>query len=318
MSHLTHGIFGVAVGDMMGVPVEFMRREALDENPVIGPRALGSHGQPLGAWSDDTSLTLALADALAGGYNLEHIAQNFLNWWLKNEYTSHGRVFDIGQRTILSFNQLSQIIQSGDYEALESLNHNANPNTNGNGALMRTLPLYFTIQKDGIEASFNKIYQVSALTHPHVRSALSCLMYLTMIDELVHKQTPAMAYTATKARMETFFLQYKEYQEERRHFTRFLDMDIATLTRDDIHSGGYVIETLEAAFWCFLTTDSYEKAILTAVNLGQDTDTVASVTGGMAGICYGVEAIPTEWLDSLANKSEIQRIVAKFSCTVTS
>lgn len=308
MSKLRDGILGVAIGDMLGVPVEFMRREALDDNPVTGPRAHGSHDQPLGAWSDDTSLTLALADALAQGYNLKNIAQNFLNWWINKDYTSHGYIFDIGEQTRNSLNHLLKIIESEDYEALEYLHFDANENTNGNGSLMRTLPLYFTIKDSGVETSFTKIYQVSALTHPHIWSALSCLMYLIMIDELVNGRTPAQAYTATCSRMKAFFAQHEEYQDERQHFTRLLDSDITTLTRDQIESGGYVIETLEASFWCFLTTTSYSEAILTAVNLGIDTDTTASVTGGLAGIYYGETGIPTEWLSVLANEEEINAI----------
>src|SRR5690606_17439012 len=142
MSTVRDGVYGVIVGDVLGVPVEFMRREALQENPVTGPREFGSHDQPLGTWSDDTSLTLALADALADGYNLQKVAEGILDWWLKKKYTSHGYLFDVGQRTLLSMNQLLKIQESGDYEALQYLHYEASEHTNGNGALMKILPLY--------------------------------------------------------------------------------------------------------------------------------------------------------------------------------
>jgi ADP-ribosylglycohydrolase len=316
MSKIRDGIYGVIIGDMLGVPVEFMRREALDENPVTGPREHGSHDQPLGAWSDDSSLTLALADALGEEYRLERIAGCILNWWLKKEYTSHGYLFDIGQRTLLSLNQLLKITESGDYEALHYLHFDAAEYTNGNGSLMKILPLYFYLKDKGIELNFKTIWEVSALTHPHIRSAIACFMYLIMLDELAKGETdtavtPHNAYMATVGRMKAFLETNEEAAAEAHHFTGLLQGDIAELPRNEINSGGYVIETLEASFWCLLTTTSYPDAVLRAVNLGVDTDTTAAVTGGLAGFYYGYEAIPQEWIAVLPKRDEIDQICEK-------
>jgi ADP-ribosyl-[dinitrogen reductase] hydrolase len=311
MNKVRDGIMGVAIGDMLGVPVEFMRREALAENPVTGPREHGSHDQPLGAWSDDTAQTLALADALTKDFSLQTIAENFMAWWLGKRWTSHGYVFDIGQRTLLAFNELRQILASGDFEALEYLHLGANPNTNGNGSLMRTLPLYFYLKDKGIEENFKTIWQVSALTHPHIRSALACLMYLIMIDELCKEgTTPVTAYKATQARLKVFMENNEETKGEEAHFVRLL-ADIPAIPRAEIKASGYVIDTLEASFWCFLTTTSYEEAVLKAVNLGQDTDTVGAVTGGLAGIYYGITSIPKDWIAILPHKEVINEICRK-------
>ncbi len=242
MSKARDGILGVAIGDMLGVPVEFMRREALDENPVIGLREHGSHDQPLGAWSDDTSQTLALADALTKDFSLHTIAENFIAWWLGKRWTSHGYVFDIGQRTLLSFNELRQILASGDYDALEYLHYDANPNTNGNGSLMRVLPLYFYVKEAGVEESFEIIRQVSALTHPHIRAALSCLIYLIMIDELLKQGSASSAYKSTQKRTRDFFVTNGIESEEIAQFSRLIEDDISLMPRDEIKSSGYVVD----------------------------------------------------------------------------
>jgi len=112
------GIIGVAVGDMLGVPVEFVRREILDKDPVVGVREHGTHDQPRGAWSDDTSLTLCLASALLSGYDLETIAKEFLEWKLNKKWTAHGYIFDIGRQTHKGLNVIFQILESGDVESL--------------------------------------------------------------------------------------------------------------------------------------------------------------------------------------------------------
>jgi ADP-ribosylglycohydrolase len=302
------GIYGVIVGDMLGVPVEFMRREVLQENPVTGPREGGSHEQPLGAWSDDSSLTLALADGLQDPLELKIIAQNFVDWWQKKKYTSHDRLFDIGQRTLLAFNELFKILESEDYESLEYLHHEASVNTNGNGSLMRTLPLYFYLKDKGIEDNFKIIWQISALTHPHIRSALACLIYLIVLDEMQPGVLLTEVYQKTQVRTKDFFTANKIAEEEQEVFSRILEGDISTLKESDIKSDGYVIHTLEASLWSLLNTGSYEEAVLRAVNLGHDTDTTGAVTGGLAGFYYGFEAIPKEWVEVLPKLDGIETI----------
>jgi ADP-ribosylglycohydrolase len=319
MSTTKDGIYGVLVGDMLGVPVEFMRREALQENPVTGPREGGSHEQPVGAWSDDGALTLALADALADGYSLERIARNFVAWWQDKKYTSHDRLFDIGQRTLLAFNELFKILESQDYEAFEYLHFEAGVNTNGNGTLMRTFPLYPFLQKKGIEENFQTIWQVSALTHPHIRSALACLVYLIFIDELVKRKGDTLdtllveTYRAMQQRMQTFMASEQIDQEEVAAFARILDSEISIVPEPEIKTSAYVMDTLEASLWCLLNTGSYEEAVLKAVNLGHDTDTTGAVTGGLAGVLYGKDSIPDAWLEVLPKQQEIDTICSRLT-----
>ena len=92
------------------------------------------------------------------------------------------------------------------------------------------------------------------------------------------------------------------------HFKRIFADDFEALPEEKIKSTGYVVDTLEAALWCLLTTESYRECVLKAVNLGGDTDTVAAVAGGLAGALYGIEGIPEEWLNTLIKREYIEEI----------
>lgn len=291
---------------MLGVPVEGFQQPVLDAEPVTGPRAYGRHNQPEGTWSDDTSLTLCLVDSLTRGYSLEDMAQTFLRWKIAGEWTPYGHAFDIGRQTTHALNDLYRILESGDTGSLELLHLEAGEDTNGNGSLMRILPLYFHLQHERMEDRFDTIWQVSALTHPHVRSALACLMYLMMLDELTRADDTRTAYLRTALRMREFMDTH--HTQERVHFARAIDHDINALTRSELRSGGYVIETLEASVWCLLNTKSYAEAVLTAVNLGHDTDTTAAVTGGMAGMFYGIDTAPIAWYETVARIADIEKL----------
>lgn len=311
MNRVRDGIIGVVIGDMLGVPVEFTARRERDVDPVTGIREGGPNEQPRGTWSDDTSMTLCLASALCTAervFDLKTIAEEFLAWKEQARWTSHGYVFDIGQQTFRALNDIHRILESGDHESLEYLHYEAQVHQNGNGSLMRTLPLYFHIQKEGVEQNFKKIWQVSALTHPHIRAALSCLIYLVMIDELIRVSYVTQAYKNMQLRMNRFFTEQQIEAEEREAFARILEGNIATIDRNQIYSTGYVIHTLEASLWCLLTTDSFQDAVLKAVNLGEDTDTTGAVTGGLAGIFYGIDTVPEEWYETVAKLGEIEAL----------
>jgi ADP-ribosylglycohydrolase len=164
-------LLGVAVGDALGVPVEFESRTYLTENPVTDMQEFGTHFQPKGTWSDDSSLTFCLAESLLNGYNLADIAEKFCLWRENAYWTAHNEVFDIGITTDDSLRKVRKILNIRDYTALHQLANNDNPTQNGNGSLMRILPLLLYIKEMEIEKQFEIIWEVSALTHPHIRAA---------------------------------------------------------------------------------------------------------------------------------------------------
>ncbi|SDM07626.1 ADP-ribosylglycohydrolase family protein [Chryseobacterium taihuense] len=299
------GIFGVCVGDALGVPVEFKTRDNLKAFPVENMREFGSWNQPKGTWSDDSSLTLCIADELTKGYDLEKIGQSFVKWVKYGHWTAHGRLFDIGGTTRHS---IARLIKG------ESAKFSGNifEEDNGNGSLMRTLPLAFYLKdEENIEKLYQRVKEVSAITHGHFRSVFACFIYVIFSIELIKGKDKKEAYQYTQK----VVLQFAEIQgfnpKEVQLFDRVLKNDISEYHEDSISSGGYVLHSLEASLWCFLNSESYSEAVLKAVNLGEDTDTTGAITGGIAGIYYGFESIPKEWVNVLARKEDIEKLCEK-------
>lgn len=266
------GILGFVVGDALGVPVEFQSREELKAVPVVSMRSDGSHGQPKGTWSDDSSMTLCLMASLTLGLDYNDICTRFLNWAENGYMTAHGQMFDIGRTTLTAIRNFS-----GEKSPLEC--GGFGEYDNGNGSLMRILPLAFYTLGMKPKERFEIVHNVSKLTHSHERSLIACSIYVQLACELLKGYSKEKAYRRMIDEIKSF------YQEEAQlaSFQRILNGTIAELSEPQISSSGYVVDTLEAAIWCFLTTDTYTDCVLKAVNLGDDTDTVAAVAGGLAG-----------------------------------
>ncbi len=300
-------LLGLAVGDAIGVPVEFRPRSELQSHPVTGMREYGSHRQPAGTWSDDSSLAFCLAEMLCKRYDLTDLGHRFVNWGEYAYWTAHGEVFDMGIATSQAISRLA----SG---TLPIMAGGIDEGSNGNGSLMRILPLIFYIKDKDIEQRFSITKDVSSLTHRHMRSVIACFIYLELALELLHGQSKAAAYQAICKRIPSF-LEWKEgwNEKEQAVFSRILSGNIFALSENDIRSSGYVVHTLEAAIWCLFNTTTYADAVLKAANLGEDTDTTAAVTGGLAGLLYGWQTIPADWLAVLARRSEIEQLADRLN-----
>jgi ADP-ribosylglycohydrolase len=289
-------LYGLAVGDALGVPVEFQPRGSFHITDMQG---YGTHNQPPGTWSDDTSLTLCLADALSRGFAPDDIARNFIKWRDEGAFTAHGTVFDIGISTAKAINRLKAGIAPEKAGC-------AGVTENGNGSLMRIAPLvFYLIDRPEVER-FKITRTVSSITHAHAWSVAACYIYLEYLRKLLGGMDKDVAY----AELCRDFQDGSPYLEGGTldKFARILRKDIRALPESEIKSGGFVIDTLEAAFWCFLTTDTYRTAVLKAVNLGEDTDTTAAVTGALAGLSYGLDAIPSEWLENLTAYGDVRNL----------
>ncbi len=292
-------ILGHAVADALGVPWEFASRQELDAAPIEDMEGYGTYPYPAGTWSDDTSMTLCALDSLAKcRVDPNDIMKKFGLWLQKNEYTPTGECFDVGGtcfRAILSYLEhgTPAIVCGGKDE-----------NSCGNGSLMRILPfvLYCTYS-DPDDEMLDVIHDASALTHAHDRSKVGCGIYALIMQELLYQPDVSSVYQGIeKAKNE-----YKGHPELK-HYRRIFNIGFEHTRRDDIKSSGYVVDTLEAAIWCVLTTDNYRECVLKAVNLGEDTDTVAAVAGGMAGAIYGLDGIPEEWLNTLLKREYIEEL----------
>lgn len=264
----------------------------------------GTHNQPAGTFSDDSSLAFCLAEALVGEFNLHAIADNFVAWLYESYWTAHGKVFDVGittRQAISRINNGTRPELAGGFDEAD----------NGNGSLMRILPLLVYIKDKTVEERFEITKQVSSITHGHIRSVIACFYFLEFARLLVEGKGKFEIYRELQISISTHlnFLSIKTI--ETKLFNRLLKAAIYELPEKEILSSGYVLHTLEAAIWCLLTTSSYEEATLKAINLGDDTDTTAAVTGGLAGLLYGYESIPKNWMAQLARREDIQELAVK-------
>lgn len=305
MEKVKAAIFGAATGDALGVPVEFMSRDALRKNPVTDMRAFGTHHQPAGTWSDDSSLLFCTAESLCGGYDIEDMSSKFRDWLYRKIWTPHDEVFDVGNATRAAIERLKRGISpkasglTGEHD-------------NGNGSLMRILPLVFFLEDEpSPDARMRTVREVSSITHAHPVSYLACTLYVEMGLRLLKGSTTGEALYEAAAMLSACI---NGNAEERflPCFGRLASGPFRELPERDIASGGYVLHTLEAAVWCLLTSHTFAETVLKAVNLGGDTDTTACVAGGLAGLRFGLDAVPETWIDSLARRKDIEDLISRF------
>jgi ADP-ribosyl-[dinitrogen reductase] hydrolase len=295
------GIWGVCVGDALGLPVQFKSRTYMIQNPISGMIGYGTYNQPPGSWSDDGSLTLCIAESLSRGYDLNDIAKNFMNWFQNGFLTPYGKSYDVGASTTNSVNRLLSGISplnSGDL----------NIEANGNGSLMRTLPLafYFHFKQTDEPTKYKIIKEVSAITHGHPLSVISCYVYIDFALQILQGISIESAFQSVVADKSKYFGYLNS--KEQIYFENIFDKDIKNFTELQIKSSGFVIDSLEASFWCLLNSTTYEETVIKAVNLGDDTDTIAAIAGGIAGIYYGYDKIPTQWIQVIVKGNEIQTV----------
>jgi ADP-ribosyl-[dinitrogen reductase] hydrolase len=302
-------LFGIAIGDAMGVPVEFMSRKHLACNPVVGMRAFGTHHQPAGTWSDDTAMSMLLVEQLIEGYDVQKLANRFCNWYQYNDWTPHGQIFDMGVATRNAMDKLCKgvsALQSGECDDY----------SNGNGSLMRILPLAVHLQNRPIDERFRVVKEVSGITHAHIRSVIACFFAVEFVISLLRGKDKCDAYYETQNLVRDYLHLINVKTSEIELYNRILFDDISCMQEDEIFSSGYVLHTLEASLWAFLRTNSFEEAVLKAVNLGDDADTIGSITGGFAGLFYGFEQIPNEWVEVLAEREKIEKLAVRFDTNI--
>lgn len=313
MGKIYDGIIGVAIGDALGVPVEFIDRKEIAKSPITTMIGYKTHMQPPGTWSDDTSLTLALLDSITQKHGIDYkdIMDKFSEWMLYNEYTATGKIFDIGNttsRAIMNYGRGQEPLMCGGITKYE----------NGNGSLMRILPIafYFDAQPNlSINSWIELVHNLSSLTHRHPISLIGCGIYICIALKLLSEKISLI--DSIKLGINQAFSYYNQLKwNDIAEYNRLKDItEFANLSHNQIKSTGYVVHTLEAALWCLLNSDSYKTCVLKAVNLGDDTDTTAAVAGGLAGIYYGAENIPKEWLTTLLKRDYIENLCILFENT---
>lgn len=302
-SRILGGLYGSLIGDALGVPVEFSSRSSCKANPVLGMRGHGMHNQPAGTWSDDGSLLLCSLESLVEqGFDTEDMGKRMLRWFDLGHWAAHGLVFDIGNATRKALDRIS--LGSPAEEAGGRGEHD-----NGNGSLMRILPVPLVSLECELDVFCDRISRSSAITHAHDRSRLACVLHGLLVRALMRGESPASAHASAAAEFRSRYSAHAEYS----HFSPLLNQDLANASESTIESSGYVLHTLEASLWCLLTTHSFSECVLKAVNLGDDTDTTGCVAGGLAGVYYGVESIPSDWLRALPRQDDLRDLFERFT-----
>lgn len=282
--YLKSAMLGLIVADALGVPFEFKNRGTFR---VAGMTGYGTHNQPVGTWSDDSSMTLATLDSMIKTEKLDcdDIMERFTGWFDDGTYCPYGECFDIGHTTLTAI---------GKYKSGYSATRCGGKGfkDNGNGSLMRILPIAF------VEHTVDDILDLSSLTHAHEISLMSCRLYVQIAENLMSGMSKEDAITHLRCCVDECenIPKMKDYPQEQ------------------IKSSGYVIDSFEAAVWSFVNSESYRECVIKAVELGDDTDTVAAIAGGLAGIYYGIggeKGIPEEWIDTLARKDWIKEMLDK-------
>lgn len=300
------GILGFITGDAFGVPVEFTVRSQRKRDLIKEMIGNGSHPVPEGTWSDDTSMTLATFDSIRerGNINYQDIMDKYCEWVFNKKYTATDLVFDVGSTTGYAIdnyhkNNMSPTECGGRED-----------NNNGNGSLMRMLPIVYYLHYIELDndTKMDIIKNYSSLTHGHEVSILGCAIYNDYMNNLLK------GYGKEDAYLELDIDKYREYfsEESIERYRRILKHELDEAEEDSIKSTGYVVDTLEACIWTILHTNSYEEAIIEAVSLGDDTDTVAAITGSMAATIYGEESIPERWLSKVRKVDYVINIVTGY------
>ena len=235
------GVIGVIIGDALGLPVQFMTKTEIRRNPITDMTGGGTYGLEPGAWSDDSSLTLCLAESLYEvGYNPADIAGRFVKWYRDGYMTPLGESFDIGVTTAIAMKRLIHGVapfKAGPTDA----------KSNGNGSLMRILPatLFFAHESD--YTMIQRICEVSKITHGHPRSQLACSLYSLFVKELLKGSSPQEAYDTMRLKSQTVFFVDPKIGKQLSHFKRIISGQLPNLPESEIKSWGYVVESLEAA-----------------------------------------------------------------------
>ncbi len=305
------GVMGVVAGDALGCPVQFKSRKEVAHYPIKGMRGYGTFHLPEGSWTDDSSLTLATLESIRRikGIDLDDIMENFMRWLYDGEFTPYGESFDIGRGTMQAINRYKKYRNArkcgGDDD------HN-----NGNGSLMRIIPVCIYCSQIMQEGKISEreaielVHGVGGLTHAHIRSNIACGLYFFMVHEILSGEGDLKdRLQAGVTRGFAFYEAYLSDKENLHYYDRLQDLDrFAKNTPEQIKSGGYVVDTLEAAVWSLITTDQFDQALLKVVNLGDDTDTTGAVAGGLAGLYYGYDAIPEDWLKVIKRRDWIEEM----------
>jgi ADP-ribosyl-[dinitrogen reductase] hydrolase len=296
---LAGALWGHLIGDAAGVPYEFLDASEIHD---IHFGATGTHQQPPGTWSDDGALMLALLDSLTvAGFDPEDQGRRMLAWWLDGAYTPDGIAFDIGNTTRRSLTHLRAGVPAVEAGV-------ADVTANGNGSLMKILPLALYALGSSDAELIRRAGLTSRITHGHPRAQVACALYCLIIRQLLNGEASAEALVLAQ-------LGLRSYLEESHQEELLVALDFLVAWPDRTGSG-VVWDAFWSAWDSFAGASSYQQTIERAIALGDDTDTTAAIAGGLAGVCWGLENIPLAWRQGLRGQSVAAPLIEAFLAQV--
>jgi ADP-ribosyl-[dinitrogen reductase] hydrolase len=276
-------LLGLAVGDAVGTTVEFSPPGSFA--PVTDMVGGGPFSLPAGAWTDDTSMALCLAESLVerGGFDPVDQLERYTRWWQEGYWSSTGECFDIGNATRAA---LARFAETG-----EPYPGDAAPGAGGNGPLMKLAPIPMAFAGD-VEAAARYAGESARTTHGAPEAIDATRWFARLLVEALGgaSKDDVLRRRAVDAHPAVAAVLAGSYLDK---------------APPEIRGGGYAVHALEAALWAVASTDSFAAAILAAVNLGDDADTTAAIAGQLAGALYGLESIPSDWRDRVLMHDEI-------------
>ena len=286
-------LLGLATGDAVGTIVEFQRRGSF--SPVIDMVGGGPFNLKPGQWTDDTSMALCLGTSLVEVGEFDQIDQmnRYCNWYEHGYLSSTGNCFDIG-------NTVSQALQKYKISG-NPFSGSTNPMSAGNGCLMRLapIPMFYFPNRD-------RILHFSGESSRTTHGAAECIDASRLFGDILFHTLSGTSKTDILFRNEVDINNLEIISSP--SIQSIARGDYQSKSVDDVRGTGYVVESLEAALWCFWTTETYQQAILAATNLGDDADTTAAICGQVAGAYYGESGIPAHWLRQLVMRDEITEL----------
>jgi len=301
------GLVGLLVGDALGVPYEFhppqrlpLRKQIEMQPPAGFPRA--HSGVPVGTWSDDGAQALCLLATLVeqGRFSLVDFADRLLRWLDRGYMAVDDRVFDVGIQTADALDNLRDGVSARESGGADVMD-------NGNGSLMRCLPLAL-LHAGSDTALVREAHLQSLPTHAHPRSQVVCAFYCLVATGYL--QGLADPWASADSRLEAVYQAWPDAREGS-EYLRELDVLRGFPQHDAPRGTGYVLDTLWSARRA-LEEPTFEDVVRTAILFGNDTDTTACVAGGLAGIRFGFGGIPARWLERLRGYDIVAAILPGF------
>jgi len=297
---LEGAIYGHLCGDALGVPYEFQPASAIG---AVEWRGGGKHGQPPGTWSDDGALMLALLDSLLDvGFDTADQGRRALAWKDQGRYAVGGELFDIGISTSQALYELRSGTPPEEAGGVDA---------KGNGSLMRILPIPLVFRDDGDDALIDMAVRASRVTHGSAEAQIACALYALVVRYLLEGATDLKAALAVARRTARTHLQETGLpgsKDAPAPADAIAELDAFEAWPERTGSGR-VVNSFWSAWAAFAAADDYASAVTAAVRYGHDTDTTAAIAGGLAGVHFGIDGVPSAWHRGLRDRAVAQELI---------